>query len=111
MGYIHTSKDIDLHNDIVTLILDSSLSQLLYVAMNKSHIGHLEAIFFHVISNILFGHFYLREEKYRFDNHHFVKIHYFFPKVFLLLVEYISTRLGQLNGGVNSLLDTWVLLE
>lgn len=63
MGYVHNSKDIDLHHNIVTLILDSGLSQLLYVAMNKSHIGCPEAIFFHVIVNVLVSHFYLKEQQ------------------------------------------------
>lgn len=60
MGYSHNSKNIDLHNNIIALILDSSLSQFLNVAMNKSHIRCLEAIFFHVIVKILFSHFHLK---------------------------------------------------
>ena len=63
MDYIHNSQDADLHNNIITLILDSSLFQLFYVAMNKIHIGCLEPIFFHVIFNVLVSYFHLQEGK------------------------------------------------
>ena len=33
MGYIHKNEGVDLHNYIITLILDSNLLQFLYVAM------------------------------------------------------------------------------
>lgn len=46
---------------------------------------------------MLFSHFNLKEEKYRFDNQHFKKIHTFFPKIFLLLMEYTSPRLLWLS--------------
>lgn len=49
------------HDDVVGVLLQTSFSEGFNVAVDKVHIGLLEAKLLHVIVNVLVGHFQLQK--------------------------------------------------
>lgn len=50
-----------LHDDVVGVLLQTRLCEGLNVAVDKIHIGLLEAKLFHVVVHMLIGHFELHK--------------------------------------------------